>query len=1003
MPNHTRRGIAHADDTGAGGRIDPLEPRTLLAADPVTQNHPLWVAERSAEVITIDGRLDEPAWAEATPIERSLASLPNVGVSLRMLYGASGLKIGATIRDPHLYADGDGPGAMRGKPWDYFNDDALALYFDVAETRATEMPASGRMLAFNPARFNSKTAGKGVVWRRSFAAGDPASIFGQRLVNPDGSPPAGLTWQTTLLAGSTLGKTRDTDVGWQVEINIPWSALGLRRAPVNGRTMGMNFQVFFDNNGREIVYGDVPDFASGERYDAKITAAHGSEGFDPRNGWPRPVGYAVLQFAAPNGSARPRPIDTLSARAVGGYGAFLDFVAPAGTLATGRLNRGHVSGYEVRLSDKPITAEAEWEAADRVRNSFTPKRRGEAESLRIAGLVPGRTYHVAVRATDSLGRIGAIGNSAMFTTLTAEDDPSGGERIIVSPDGAMLVNERLEAFPMIGGTVGIHNLYVRGLYSGGVWTEGNSNKPAPTDFSLPQNHPEGEATDYFAALAETGVNVLRLQLEWLVRPSNMNNGAKRAKFNSALPNGIRWLEWRDPGSSAVRYNDQMREFLHRAIEAAHAAGVRFVLQTTNNFNYEKFFDLTALSKARGGPLDRLDQLFDTTPAGLEARRLVKDRLRTLADWVRSSPHPETVIGFELYNEWDGGIKAPARPARMTDGQYAEFGAQDRRDQLIRRAKFLEDVSRDLRAHAPGLLIFGTTIGTQPDGPLARALFYSDTFDVLNPHFYTPSVSQPVYNTDADRSFRVARDYGAIAAYWLNNRADHRPIHNGEWDITSVGRKWPEGSDGKTDPYYSDHPSGRNLSGLPTFTLAEDEANYRVASWSNLASGLAGAGWRIGSGPLADRSQEEHGGGIRTVPLTAAMRSTQGSIASFIAGDTLGFDWSGYRPRSLAGSLSVIGAAPGQRYVPAGSTDGSQGMVYIVRDSSRGADSGALTLRIDRLTPDAAFTFELRATDGTDAPPDVVEARTDADGRVTLALPPIERDLVVRFRGSWLLT
>lgn len=954
--------------------IESLEPRVLLAADAITDNHPLWTATRSGPVV-IDGRLDEPDWALAAPVQRTLASLPNCGVTLRMLYNDTGLKIGAVIRDPYLYADGNGGGA--GKRWEFFNDDALALYFDVQKRRsASAFPASGRVLGLNPASMQAPINASGPVQRWDFLRGDPAAADGVASATINGELPAGLAWKARIQGN--LRKTTNIDAGWTVEINIPWSALGLAggRPPANGRTMGMNFQVFFDNTGGVTdPYDEVPAFAPNERYDRKLTAAHESGALDKRTGWPLPVGYAELQFVDRGASDSPTDISDLSVIVTGAHGARLEFTAPAATHARGRLAKGNVGAYQIRIANAPIVNETDWQQAVLIDNAFVPALMGQAESLRIGTLSPSTTYSISIRAVDHAGRLGDLGPSVLFTTQTAQQDPSNGDRIIVSPNGGLLATETGEAFPIIGGTAGVHNLYLRELYNGKLWT-GN---PPALQVLTPR---EGSAAQYLQALAGTGVNTLRLQLEWLVPPTNVS----ASRLNNNYPDGLRWLEWRAPGSEMTEFNDNMRVFLLDVMRDARAAGIRIILQTFNNFNYGRNFDLTPYASSRNGPIDSLSEFFESD----EVLAMAKRRLSTLADWVNQSEHPETMIGFELYNEWD----VVARPDGLTDDQFDEY----RDDQLLERSEFMIDLAADVRDHSPELIIFSTTIGTEPTGPVARALFYSNAFDVLHPHFYTPSVSQPIKNTEADKTVRVAREYGAIGAYWLVNRRDQRPVHNGEWDLAR-GRDndWPD----DTVAYSS------------AFNLAADEANYRVASWAGIASGMAGAGLRIGSGPLADsfpRNPRPETHGIITSPLSPAMRSTQLAISRFIFGGLSSFDWNSYSPSTLAGRIKSTSSTSGEHLVSIGSTDGDQGLIYIVRDAAPANPNAGVKLTLSGMNAGQSLDFEVWSTSqspgggsaivtGSSGFLSSVSAQANAKGRVTLTLPAFATDIMLSFRRS----
>lgn len=975
--------------------FEALEARQLLAADAITTNHPLWIATTGTALV--DGRLNDPDWQRAEPIVRIRPEAPDSTVTVRMLAGDDGLRIGADIRDPYLAADGEGAG--RGDRWQFDQDDAIQFFFDVNEGRSNQsLPATGRMLAYNFGKANGVVnRARGVVTRWEMLRGGGPD--GYQPVTQDGTLYTGLTWSNRKVG--SINKNSDVDTGWTTEVFIPWGALGLSGKPANGRTIGMNFRVIYDDGGeRPHVVPALPDFADAAALDGFMTAVASSLDDDPRTGWPRPVGYAALQFVdseSTGAMARPRPIGDLRVEPVSGYAADLYFAAPAGTLAAKNRNKGHSSGYEVRISTTgPITSEAAWAAAASIENNFVPKLRGGAEKLRVGGLSPGTMYYAAVRATDAAGRRGALGNSFAFTMQTVEEDSSGGSRIMASPMGGQLQTESGEAFVIVGGTVSADTQYVRRLYTGLQWTPG-SDEPVVVGSRIDPDAP----AQYFDSLAATGVNTLRIQLEW-IRPDVQ--GLSTEQILGHLPDGIRWLQ--KPGSGAegeTELNPRMREFLSAMMAEAARTGIRLILQTFNNFNYfatygEQDFpllDTTPFSAVNGGPLhttvvpgpnntqkvyvheDPSPDLASTDPireffTNSTVLQMSKDRLTELARWVREDPNGHSVMGFELYNEWD------------------DFKGTTGRTEATRvRALFVKELATHMRQVAPELLVFSTTIGPTPTGPVGRAVYYSDWFDVLHPHFYTAEVSQPANNPDADKAAKAASAYAAIGSYWLFNRRDNRPVHNGEWDLANP-EKWPDDR-----IYYTGFTAGTE--GLPRFTLAEDEANFRAASWVSIATGLAGQGLRIGSRVLPEAAYPEGGDQVVPVPLSPGMRGSQRAIARFVqAAESNGFQFARFNAAPLAGRISAIAAGSGGGLARAyGAIADDQLLAYVRLNNSTSATGGQL--RIDGL--EAGATRHLSVW-STDADPLGVRLLSEqvviagANGRLVLALPGFVGEVMV---------
>lgn len=947
-----RRRLTHLTHAAGQPGMEGLEPRTLLAADPITGNHPLWTAISGGA--KINGVIRPAEWAGAFTVTRTQAHVDGSNVTLMMKYSARGLMIAADVRDTRLWADGTGNGA--GPRWEFWHDDAIALFFDPRNSRARNLPATGRMLAFNLGGMKAPINGGGKVSRYEYLRGNGHGLGAH--INFDGSLTPGVKWATRIRG--TVNNNTDIDIGWTAEVMIPWAFLGMSGPPLNGRQIGMNFELFDDNDGGDVVvnyYGTDPDPNKrlGDRViDDHYSAVTGSFNY-ANSGWQGPTNYAILQFVDRAATDQPRAVADLSVSQISGYGVRLDFRSPAATQA----GKGHVAGYDLRISTMPITTEAEWNSAATIENNFVPHLRNRAEKLNLGGLTPDTGYHIAVRARDHAGRLSDI-SSVSFTTLSTLEDASGGQRVIVSPHGNTLVTESGDPFIMVGGTIGVTSLYSRTLYAGQIW---NPNDQTFINFSQRANN-EGTIDGYFESLASYGVNTLRVQLERVVLE---NSSAAR----SQLPEGMAWLEWREPGDSQSTFNPAMKQYLHAMMAAADAAGIKFILQTFNNFNYDSNLDLTPFATVNGGSISGMNQFF-SSPQVLE---MAKTRMEVLADWVRESPHAHTMIGFELVNEWDGG-----NPHDIAD--------------MRNRAKFLVRLADHLHNYAPEINVLSTTIGLQPRGPVARALFYSDAFDMLDPHFYTPSTAEPVNNPAADKTVRPAIDYGALAAYWLTNRRDNRPIHNAEWDL--VGTRWSGGS-----PYYSGYSS--NADPARPYSMAQDEAIYRVTSWTSIAAGLAGSGLRIGGSEMRDTYPSTISPtttGYVPFGLTIGMREIQASVSAFVRGEgsELAFDWSAYQARTLAGRLGFTNA--GNHHLRAwGSTDDDQGLVYVLRDAGRGgATVSDASLQIEGLTRNGVYEFEFWST-GAEA---AVVGRISgiiAGLNTTVTLPTFTSDVMIKFRRA----
>jgi len=77
---------------------------------------------------------------------------------------------------------------------------------------------------------------------------------------------------------------------------------------------------------------------------------------------------------------------------------------------------GRAAEYDIRVSESPFAAGA-WESARQLEGEPAPAPAGAEETFAITGLLPARTYHVAVRVRDEAGHLSGPSNEAQGTTL----------------------------------------------------------------------------------------------------------------------------------------------------------------------------------------------------------------------------------------------------------------------------------------------------------------------------------------------------------------------------------------------------------------------------------------------------------------------------------------------------------------------------------------------------------------------------------------------------------
>ena len=116
-----------------------------------------------------------------------------------------------------------------------------------------------------------------------------------------------------------------------------------------------------------------------------------------------------------------------------------------------------------------------------------------------------------------------------------------------------------------------------------------------------------------------------------------------------------------------------------------------------------------------------------------------------------------LLGWEPLNEWDAwawtlNAEGNGEPGRETE--------------MRRRAVWLHALNDYVRQLDPDRLVFSSTAGLDPRGPIGRAVFYDRSFDVLVPHFYTNSSEEPINNPASaavrlNMSLTLVRGWGPL--------------------------------------------------------------------------------------------------------------------------------------------------------------------------------------------------------------------------------------------------
>lgn len=965
--------------------IENLEPRVLLAADPVTADHPFWAIPRGQAVI--DGVLNNGEWSDAFRTTRTLPYRFNTGAEVAIMWNDQGLFVAVEVAEQFLWADGAGLGA--GNRWELEQDDSFTFYIDPDHSRDVFFRETDRAFGVNIANFEDPTNGKGEVRRYKWVKGNetdpliPTDVdwFGAQNGVEFGTPEAqdyfifpGTQYQT--VAHGTVNDNSDLDQGWTTEIFLPWAALNFAGAPTHGQLAGMNFDIIFDDTGGLRNFQDNRSLGTDadgngvfDRFDLPVfvddhlLGVHSS--YDAAAaGLNGPVNYAVAMFIDPRAAVGPAAITGLGAANTTGYSTQLVFSAPAGT-ANGL---GHVSGYQIRTSTSPIVTEQDWLNATELQNRYVPRLAGMSERLRVTELSPSTAYFAAVRALDGAGNLGPLSNVAQFTTQSTSEDLSGGKRVVPSPMGRRMVTEDGEPYIAVGDHLGLPWQFTRQLFPGDIWDNANDQFiNFNTDPSV-----EGVAEPYFQRLEDQGVTFMRLYLELQDVHSMGNPNVPND------PNGLYWIE-HTPGN----YNPAMRTFMHNVLELADQHGIYILFSPFDPYSYDEAFGIEGPWATNfGGPLTNINDFFQT-PETLE---IAKNRMTQIVQWADESPYAHRAIGWEPPSEWDSFEWTLNAEGEGSAGREAEFRT---------RANWIKQLGAHMQTIDPNRMVFNSTITQDPRGPQARVIFNDRSFDALSPHFYTQGNSEPINNPDAVRNIRPAIEQANLTAYWLTRTDDRKPLIDGEWGMSRF--VWPNGLPQYTDPDLEYlNPNGA-LAGL-SFTRAEDVANFRSVLWAGVASGQFGTPLRISTEELSFKTGDVDIGGGFTQPiyqgsiLTDDMRAVETAIRRLLESGPMNL--ARFSPDPLTGRTSGS-AAGGKTLLVFGSADDSQALLYVMQDGR--VDSGTVAggmVELDGLLGDSIYDIAFWNPGDTTTAIGTMSGVFSADGALEVVLPEFVGDLVL---------
>lgn len=884
---------------------------------------------------TIDGVLFPGEWPRETGLRLSRAFRNEHAIHLYFAWDSLFLYLAANVEDADLWADGNGGGA--GEYWETWNDDSIEWYLDPDLSRDPKLMPGDRLLALNIGNVANPKNGSGIVSRRSFnrGTGDGGAVG---LFTP-GVLPSGLVYRTVHYG--TVNNPADRDVGYSIEVALPWSALG-RAAPRDGELMGMNVVVISDDTGGTRDWSDYRDvvppalrFTLPVRPDEYVEMKCGYQSGSQSGLW-GPIDYLTVQFHRPDDSTPPGPVTEFRVLKRRPYAVKLAWRNPGDN-----GSHGVCSAIELRYSTRPLTVQnlssgSLWPIRD------SPSPSGQSQQSWVMGLQPGTQYWFAVRARDEAENTGPLSALGPVTLPTLEEAGvlipperyrgavrlAAGGRYFMTEDGANFV------------PVGHHFLFpdhrTRGLYPTNVWTDSGFINWAEQPGAL------AAFTNYVAQLSASGVTVMRIFLETFFSPVK-EDGA----FNA--DNGAYWLEF-----PRGRYNPAMALFIRDLLRYCGEHGIYVILSPFETDRWDEYLHRTCWSSQHGGPLTQINDFFLNS----DVLAMCKARWAWVIQQVKASGYEDVVMGYEPLNEWDSWEWTRPHPHPDIDAWY--------------RAVFMIQLAQFLRSQDSDRLLLSSNAQTDPRGAIAAVTFYSPWFDAALPHLYFAGCSQPWDNPFSFRATTIVSEQARGIAWWTLNRLNQKPVMDGEW--SPKDELMPDPS----SPRYFDR-----------FTETEDNLFTRYLWFSELCAGAAGPGLRIQGGVRAY---------ARGLLLSDYMHGVQASLSRFVENGSRSptFSLVDFPSQNWRGHLKVL-ATPAAIFVT-GCSDGQKGFVYLFQDRNitQMTVTGAW-LRVDQLlTAGSVFRAEFWRTTPWQTSPTMVVTGTVSGTSVYFPIPAFTEDWAVRF-------
>jgi hypothetical protein len=202
-----------------------------------------YVCHRANGAVVIDGRLNEPAWADApwtdwfVDIEGDVKPKPRLATRAKMLWDDRYFYIAANLEEPHVW------GTLEKRDQIVFHDNDFEVFID----------PDGDAREYYEIELNALNTIFDLFLERTYLDGGPADHDW----NLEGL-------KTAVHIDGTLNDPSDVDRGWSLELAMPWRSLAVYAhtpaPPHSGDTWRVNFsRVEWRHRIADGRYEKVPD------------------------------------------------------------------------------------------------------------------------------------------------------------------------------------------------------------------------------------------------------------------------------------------------------------------------------------------------------------------------------------------------------------------------------------------------------------------------------------------------------------------------------------------------------------------------------------------------------------------------------------------------------------------------------------------------------------------------------------------------------------------------